>query len=235
MTEVVSAHPEEEHKSHRTGWLRAAVLGANDGIVSTASLMLGVSTASASKTTVLTAGIAGLTAGALSMAIGEYVSVSSQKDSEKADIAIEKRSLIANPKAELEELAQIYVARGLKYKLALEVANELHKNDALQAHTRDELGIDQDELSKPFQAAITSAFSFGIGAIIPVLATIFTVKSQNAWSIVIAAMIALAISGAIGAYLGGGHKLRAAARVFVGGGIAMAITALIGHIIGSNI
>lgn len=235
MVQIDSPHPGEVHKSQRTGWLRASVLGANDGIVSTASLMLGVSTASASKTAVLTAGIAGLAAGALSMAMGEYVSVSSQRDSERADIAIEKRSLAANPKEELEELTQIYQSRGLAHDLARQVAEQLHKHDAVGAHARDELGIDQGELPNPVQAAFASAISFSVGAIIPIIVTILTTASKNAWSIVIAALIALAISGAIGAYLGGGRKLRAATRVFIGGGIAMAITALIGHIIGSHV
>lgn len=221
------------HKSHRSNWLRAAVLGVNDGIVSTASLMLGVSAASTSKSAVLTAGIAGLAAGALSMAVGEYVSVSSQKDSEKADLDIERRSLHANPKEELSELAHIYIKRGLEPKLAAEVAEQLHEHDALGAHARDELGIDHDDLANPIQASIASAVAFSVGAIIPILATILTPASIHVASIVVSSLIALAISGAIGAYIGGGHRVRAAARVFVGGGLAMAITAGIGHLIGS--
>lgn len=232
---TILPHAEELHKSHRSNWLRAAVLGVNDGIVSTASLMLGVSTASTSKTAVLTAGIAGLAAGALSMAVGEYVSVSSQKDSEKADIDIETRSLAANPDMELAELAQIYERRGLDKKLAVQVAEQLHVHDAVGAHVRDELGIDHEALANPMQASLASAFSFSVGAIVPILATIFTSPSMHAWSIVIFSLIALAISGAIGAYIGGGHKVRAAARVFVGGGVAMAITAGIGQIIGSTL
>jgi len=235
MQQITTPHPGEAHKSQRTNWLRASVLGVNDGIVSTASLMLGVSTASSNKTDVLTAGIAGLAAGALSMAIGEYVSVSSQRDSERADIAIEERSLVENPKEELEELRQIYEKRGLDSELALQVAQQLHEHDAVAAHARDELGIDQASLPNPVQAALASALSFTLGAIIPIIATVFTTRSKNAWSIVTLSLIALAISGAIGAYIGGGHKLRAAARVFVGGGIAMAITALIGHIIGTHL
>src|SRR5690348_17082259 len=143
MSAIQSPH-QEQHKSHRSNWLRAAVLGVNDGVVSTASLMLGVSAAQASHSTILTAGIAGLAAGALSMAVGEYVSVSSQKDSERADIDIERRSLSANPKEELEELTHIYVHRGLDEKLAKEVAQQLHAHDAEAAHLRDELGIDKD-------------------------------------------------------------------------------------------
>jgi VIT1/CCC1 family predicted Fe2+/Mn2+ transporter len=235
MQQTNSPHPGELHKSQRAGWLRAAVLGVNDGIVSTASLMLGVSTASTSRTAVLTAGVAGLAAGALSMAVGEYVSVSSQRDSERADIAIEKRSLAANPKEELDELTHIYEERGLELALARQVAEQLHKHDAVAAHARDELGIDQAALPNPIQAASASAISFAIGAVIPILATILTRTSKNALSIVIASLVALAISGAVGAYLGGGHKLRAAIRVFIGGGLAMAITALIGHIVGSHL
>jgi VIT1/CCC1 family predicted Fe2+/Mn2+ transporter len=233
--QIDSPHPNEIHRSHRAGWLRAAVLGVNDGIVSTASLMLGVSTASTSHSAVLTAGIAGLAAGALSMAVGEYVSVSSQRDSERADIAIERRSLVANPKAELAELTAIYVHRGLNIELAAQVAQQLHDHDAVAAHARDELGIDHEALANPIQAAVTSAAAFSMGALVPILATLLMTGNKNIWGIVIASLAALAISGAVGAYVGGGHRLRAAARVFVGGGIAMAVTALIGHIIGSNV
>jgi VIT1/CCC1 family predicted Fe2+/Mn2+ transporter len=231
----ISPHPNEIHKSQRTGWLRAAVLGVNDGIVSTASLMLGVSSASTGKTAALTAGIAGLAAGALSMAVGEYVSVSSQRDSERADIAIEKRSLAANPKAELSELAHIYEDRGLDSALARQVAEQLHANDAVAAHARDELGIDHDDLPRPGQAATTSAIAFSLGSAVPILATALTTASDNKMSIVVASLLALAVSGAIGAYLGGGRKRWAAIRVLVGGSLAMAITALIGHLIGSHV
>ncbi len=235
MQQTIAPHPEELHKSHRAGWLRAVVLGVNDGIVSTSSLMLGVSTALTNKSAVLTAGIAGLAAGALSMAVGEYVSVSSQRDSERADIAIELRSLAANPKEELQELALIYEKRGLEPTLARQVAQQLHDHDAIGAHARDELGIDHEALANPMQAALASAAAFSIGAIVPILAIISATGVKSGWSIVGASLVALAVSGAIGAYIGGGHKLRAAARVFVGGGMSMAITALIGHIIGSNL
>jgi len=235
MSQPVTPHPEEAHKSQRSGWLRAAVLGVNDGIVSTSSLMLGVSAASASKSAVLTAGIAGLVAGALSMAMGEYVSVSSQRDSERADIDIEVRSLAANPHEELAELALIYEKRGLTPELAREVAQQLHDHDAVAAHARDELGIDYEALANPSQAALASAVAFSVGAIIPIIATISVAKAEVNITVVVASLIALAISGAIGAYIGGGHKIRAAVRVFVGGGAAMAITALIGHIIGSSL
>jgi VIT1/CCC1 family predicted Fe2+/Mn2+ transporter len=237
---TLTPHPEEVHKSQRAGWLRAVVLGVNDGIVSTSSLMLGVSAASTSTAAVLTAGIAGLAAGACSMAMGEYVSVSSQRDSERADIAIEERSLAANPQAELEELAQIYERRGLAPSLALQVARQLHDHDAVAAHARDELGIDHEALANPLQAACASAFAFSIGAIIPILAVVVTkgmtdTTSMIRWSIVIVSLIALAFSGAVGAYLGGGHRLRAAARVLAGGGAAMAVTAVIGHFIGTHV
>lgn len=210
-------------------------MGVNDGVVSTSSLMLGVLAASASKSAILTAGVAGLVAGALSMAVGEYVSVSSQKDSEKSDLAMEKQSLIDNPDEELAELASIYENRGLDRKLALEVATKLHQHDALDAHARDELGIDHEDLANPLQASLASAAAFSIGAIVPVLAAVFSSGTVGTYAIVISSLLVLGISGAIGAIIGGGHKLRAAARVFFGGAAAMAITALIGRIIGTNL
>lgn len=232
---MIDPHPEEIHRSHRAPWLRAAVLGVNDGIVSTASIMLGILAAKASDATILTAGISALVAGALSMAVGEYVSVSSQKDSEEEDIAIEQRSLEKNNDAELNELAAIYENRGLRPKLALEVAKQLHDHDALAAHARDELGIDHENLSNPLQAAIASAAAFSIGALIPVLAAVIAPSSTSAWAIVVTSLAMLGVSGAIGAIIGGGHKIRAALRVFVGGGLAMAITAFIGHIAGTQL
>ncbi len=235
MPEYPSAHPEAPHKSHRSNWLRAAVLGVDDGLVSVSSLMIGVSTAHASGTTIMTVGIAGLVAGALSMAAGEYVSVSSQRDSERADIRDETRSIADNPKEELAELAAIYEQRGLEPKLAMNVAQQLHAHDAVSAHLRDEIGIDSGALANPIQAAATSAIAFSIGAAIPILAALSASGSASTWAIVIASLLALAISGAIGAFLGGGNRLWAAARVFVGGGIAMAVTALIGHLIGKSV
>ena len=223
------------HRSHRAAWLRAAVLGVNDGIVSTSSLMLGVLAASQSDTAILTAGIAGLVAGALSMAAGEYVSVSSQLDSERADIAIEVDSIHKNPEKELEELAWIYEKRGLDKKLAREVAEQLHKKDALGAHVRDELGFDHETLARPVQAAVTSAIAFSIGASVPIIAAVVSPNQTGGWAITVSSLIALAISGAIGAYIGGGRRLRAALRVLVGGGLAMAITYAIGHLIGTSI
>lgn len=222
----------EDHKSHRSPWLRAAVLGANDGIISTTSIMLGVAASSASRSFVLTAGIASLVAGAMSMAVGEYVSVSSQKDSEKSDLKIEARELKLFEAEERKELEEIYISRGLSAKLAKEVVNELHAYDALGAHARDELGIDQDELSKPFQAAFTSAIAFALGASLPIIATIIFVGPHSSWFIVGGALLTLPVLGAIGALVGGGSKFKAAARVFVGGAAAMAITAAIGKLVG---
>lgn len=234
MTQT-SAHPEELHKSHRGNWLRASVLGVDDGIVSVSSLMLGVSTAHATSAIILTAGIAGLVAGALSMATGEYVSVSSQRDAEKADILIETRSIAENPDEELAELAAIYEQRGLDPKLAKTVAVKLHEHDAVAAHLRDEIGIDGESLANPIQAALASAIAFSIGAIVPIIASLVINGNLKVWAIVIASLVALGISGAIGAFLGGGNRLWAASRVFIGGGVAMAITALIGHFIGRSV
>jgi VIT1/CCC1 family predicted Fe2+/Mn2+ transporter len=224
----------EKHKSHRAAWLRAAILGMNDGIVSNASLMLGVLAASHNDAAILTAGIAGLVAGALSMAAGEYVSVSSQRDSEKADIAIEKRSIAAHPKKELAELAWIYEQRGLEPSLAKQVAVQLHEHDAVGAHARDELNIDHEDLANPTQAAVASAIAFSLGSSIPILAALIAPTSGG---IIIAAfsLAGLAVSGAVGAYIGGGHRAIASLRVFVGGGIAMAMTYFIGHLIGGGI
>lgn len=234
MDHFVSPHA-EKHRSHRAAWLRAAVLGVNDGVVSTASLMLGVLAASQSDSAILTAGIAGLAAGALSMAAGEYVSVSSQRDSEKADIEIEKKSLAENPDEELAELAWIYQKRGLDKQLAQKVARQLHEHDAVAAHARDELGIDHNTLARPVQAALASAISFSFGAIIPILAALFSSSSAGAWAITGSSLIGLAVSGAVGAFIGGGHRLKASLRVLVGGGLAMAITYYIGYLIGGNI
>lgn len=222
----------EKHRSHRAGWLRAAVLGVDDGIVSTSSLMLGVLAASHNSSAILTAGVAGLAAGALSMAAGEYVSVSSQRDSERADIAIEKKSLHENPEKELAELAWIYEQRGLDKQLAAQVAQQLHDHDAVAAHARDELGIDHEALARPGQAAITSAVAFSLGAAIPIIATLLSTVSAGGWAITLSSLIALAISGAIGAFIGGGHRVMAALRVLLGGGAAMAVTYIIGRLIG---
>lgn len=222
----------EVHKSHRGAWLRASVLGVDDGIVSTSSLMLGVLAASDSSRAILTAGFAGLVAGALSMAAGEFVSVSSQRDAEKADIEIERRSLAANPDEELAELTWIYERRGLEPHLARQVAQQLHDHDAVGAHARDELGIDHEELSKPGQAASASAIAFALGAVVPIIAAVLFAGGSTVWAITISSLLALLLSGAAGAFLGGGHRALAAGRVFVGGGAAMAVTYAIGHLIG---
>lgn len=229
-----SPHP-EKHRSHRAQWLRAAVLGVNDGIVSNSSLMLGVLAASHSSSAILTAGIAGLAAGALSMAAGEYVSVSSQGDSEKADIAIETKSIRENPDEELDELTWIYEQRGLDKALARKVAEQLHNHDPIASHARDELGIEYHAMAKPVQAAVASAIAFTIGSIIPILAALYSSNQQGVLAITITSLVALAISGAVGASIGGGSKIRASLRVLIGGGLAMAVTYSIGLLIGGHV
>jgi VIT1/CCC1 family predicted Fe2+/Mn2+ transporter len=223
----------ETHLSSRSPWLRAAVLGANDGLVSTASLMLGVAASDPPASAVVTAGVAGLVAGALSMAVGEYVSVSAQRDSEQADLRTEQRELEEFPEAELRELREIYVRRGLDRDLAQQVAVQLHEHDALEAHLRDELQLDVDDLANPTQAAVTSAVSFGIGAFIPVLIALLTHGTVRIVTLGVGAMIGLGLIGWIGARLGGGISGRAAVRVLIGGGLAMGVTALIGHFLGT--
>lgn len=236
QTGVQHAHPHPEpHKSQRAGWLRAAVLGADDGLVSTSSLMLGVAAASASRQAILTAGFAGLIAGAMSMAAGEYVSVSSQRDAERADLVIEAKALDNYAEEELEELKNIYIDRGLDPKLALQVAVQLHERDALAAHARDELGFDDKSRARPVQAGLSSAASFALGAIIPILAAILFRGTLSHWAIVVVTLLALAILGVIGAIIGGGNRVRAALRVFVGGGLAMLVTAVLGRLIGSSL
>ena len=225
-------HP-EAHKSHRAGWLRAAVLGADDGLVSTSSLMLGVAAASASRHAIFTAGFAGLIAGAMSMAAGEYVSVSSQRDAERADLVIEAKALKDYADEELEELTNIYIDRGLDPKLAKQVAEQLHARDALAAHARDELGFDDNSMAKPIQAGLSSAVSFAAGAVIPILAAALFQGSASHWAIVIVTLVALAITGVVGAAIGGGNRVRAALRVFIGGGLAMLVTAVLGKLVGS--
>jgi VIT1/CCC1 family predicted Fe2+/Mn2+ transporter len=222
----------EAHKSHRSGWLRAAVLGADDGLVSTSSLMLGVAAASASRTAIFTAGFAGLVAGAMSMAAGEYVSVSSQKDAEEADLKIEAKALHEYADEELQELTNIYIDRGLDAKLAKQVAQQLHAHDALAAHARDELGFDDDRRARPTQAGLSSAASFAVGSIIPIIAAALFQGSASHWAIVVVTLIALALTGVIGAEIGGGNRMKAAARVFIGGGLAMLVTAVLGKLIG---
>jgi vacuolar iron transporter family protein len=221
------------HLGHRSNWLRAAVLGANDGIVSTASLVLGVAAAGGSGAAILTAGVAGLAAGALSMAAGEYVSVSSQRDAEDADLRLEKRELTRDPGGELRELAGIYERRGLSGALALEVAVALTRGDALAAHARDELGLDEGRRARPLQAAWASALAFSTGAVLPLVAISVMPRSARAFACIVVTLAALALLGNIGARLGGAPHLRATVRVIAWGAVAMAVTAGIGALVGT--
>jgi VIT1/CCC1 family predicted Fe2+/Mn2+ transporter len=221
------------HRSHRSNWLRAAVLGANDGILSTASLVLGVAASGATGSVILLAGIAGLAGGALSMAAGEYVSVSSQRDAEQADIRVEETELRRDPAGELRELANIYERRGLPRPLADEVALTLSRRGALEAHTRDELGLDQARLARPFQAAWTSAMSFSAGAALPLLAVAATAQPGRSAVTVVVTLVALALLGGLGAGLGGAPRGRATVRVVVWGIAAMAITSGVGALVGA--
>jgi VIT1/CCC1 family predicted Fe2+/Mn2+ transporter len=222
----------ERHRSGREAWLRAAVLGSDDAIVSTASLMIGVAASSASKVAILVAGVAGLVAGAMSMAVGEYVSVSSQRDVEKADIGLEKKELATEPQAELHELAMIYVKRGLDEKLALQVAQQLSAQDRLGAHMRDELGIDHRSLARPLQAAWISALSFAVFSLVPIIALIIAPATLRIAMVAAFSLVSLAALGALGAHLGGAPLGRAALRVTLGGTLAMTVTAMIGRILG---
>ena len=225
----------ELHRSDRIGWLRAAVLGANDGIVSTASLIVGVSATGASRSAVIVAATAGLVAGAMSMATGEYVSVSSQADTEQADLAREARELADDPGSEHEELARIYETRGVTPHLAAQVAHELMAHDALGAHSRDELGISHTVTARPLQAAGSSASSFTIGALLPLLVAAITPGSARAWVVAASALVFLATLGIIGARVGGAQATKPALRVTVWGAVAMAITASIGKAVGTII
>lgn len=222
----------EVHMVHRIGWLRAAVLGANDGIVSTASLVVGVAAAGSGRTEVLIAGLAGLVAGAMSMAAGEYVSVSSQTDAENADIARETRELNDTPEAELSELTNIYIKRGLDEGLARQVAIQLTKRDALGAHARDELGISETVTAHPLQAALVSAATFAAGAVVPVIVALMAPPTQITIVVAIATLLALALLGALGASAGGAGKIRGSIRVIFWGALAMAATAIVGMIFG---
>lgn len=225
----------ESHLVKRIGWLRAAVLGANDGIVSTASLIVGVAAAAASKNDVLIAGTAGLVAGALSMAAGEYVSVSSQSDTEEADLARERTELAADPQAEHAELVAIYEARGLDPDLASKVATQLAAKDLLGTHARDELGISAMTTARPVQAALTSAATFAAGAALPLLIAVLVPLSQNIFLVSAASLLFLALLGAIGARAGGANVTRATLRVAFWGALAMACTAGIGRLFGTAV
>jgi VIT1/CCC1 family predicted Fe2+/Mn2+ transporter len=225
----------ERHQSGRAGWLRAAVLGADDAIVSTASLMIGVAASSASQGATLIAGGAGMVAGAMSMAVGEYVSVSSQRDAERADIAREARELADQPQAELRELATIYVKRGLDEDLAKVVAEQLSAHDRLGSHMRDELRIEQTSLARPMQAAWISAASFALFALIPIVALLASPRHLRAPAIAAVSLASLAGLGALGGHLGGAPLGRAMLRVTLGGALAMAVTAVIGRLLGISV
>ena len=223
----------EHHFIHRIGWLRAAVLGANDGIVSTASLIVGVAAAAAGREGILIAGVAGLVAGAMSMAAGEYVSVSSQADTERADLATERQALVDAPEVELEELAQIYAGRGVEIGLARKVAAQLMARDSLGAHARDELGISENSGARPVQAALTSAASFSVGAILPLAAAALVPVGDAIPVVSVASLAFLALLGAISARVGGAGMVKAATRVTFWGALAMAATAAIGAAFGT--
>jgi VIT1/CCC1 family predicted Fe2+/Mn2+ transporter len=222
----------ERHRTHRIGWLRAAVLGANDGLVSTASLVLGVAAAGANSKSILIAGVAGLVAGAMSMAAGEYVSVSSQSDTERADLDRERKELATEPEHEHAEMTAIYVARGLDPALAAKVATQLMAHDALGAHARDELGISEMLTARPVQAALASAGTFSIGAVLPLLIVLVAPASALLWAVAGSSLLFLALLGWLAARAGGASVVTAAARVSFWGALAMAITAGVGALFG---
>ncbi len=225
----------EFHKVQHVGWLRAAVLGANDGIISTASLMMGIASAQAVPNTVLLTGIAGLVAGALSMAAGEYVSVRSQADTENADLAKEREELANQPEAELRELTEIYVTRGLDRDLARQVAVQLTAHDALATHARDELGIIEFLQARPLQAALASAGTFAVGAFIPLLVALLVPEQYLIAAISGISLCALALLGGLAAKVGGANQWQGALRVCVWGAIAMGLTGVVGHLFGVNV
>jgi len=223
----------ERHLVSRIGWLRASVLGANDGIVSTASLIIGVAAAAQSPSAILITGIAALVAGAMSMAAGEYVSVSSQADTEKADRMREGQELADDPESELEELTRIYIARGLDRKLAAEVAGQFTAKDPLKAHLRDELGLTTTLEARPVQAALASAASFAVGAAFPLLLVLVLPRAMLAWGVGVGSILFLVLLGVVGARAGGAPVLRATVRVTFWGALAMAITAAVGLLFGA--
>jgi VIT1/CCC1 family predicted Fe2+/Mn2+ transporter len=223
----------EAHRAHRIGWLRAAVLGANDGVVSVASLVVGVAAGGAVQTDVLLTGIAGLVAGAMSMAAGEYVSVQSQADTEKADIEREQRELAEEPERELQELTAIYVNRGLDEPLARRVAEKLTAGDALAAHARDELGITETLRARPIQAALASAASFAVGALLPIVAAFLAPASLVGGVAAVTTLVALTVLGGVAAYAGGASVLNGAVRVTFWGALAMGFTAVVGSLVGA--
>ncbi|MGR8979467.1 MAG: VIT1/CCC1 transporter family protein [Gammaproteobacteria bacterium] len=228
-------HHPEMHRTHRIGWLRAAVLGANDGIVSTASLIVGIAASKAAHHDILVAGAAGLVAGAMSMAAGEYVSVSSQADTEKADLARERKELKDNRPFEQNELAMIYVRRGLDPVLAEQVAMQLMEHDALAAHARDELGISVTQTARPVQAALTSAATFAVGAVLPLLIVLLAGNTDLVLTVSGASLIFLAILGMIAAHTGGSGLIKGAIRVTLWGALAMGLTAAVGLFFGKPV
>ncbi|MFQ4149061.1 VIT family protein [Arthrobacter sp. LAPM80] len=239
----MSAHPEpaahdgEPHRpdlAQRLNWLRAGILGANDGIVSVAAIVVGVAGVTSNSGAILTAGVAALVGGAISMALGEYVSVSSQSDSQKALIEKERRELEEQPEEELAELAAMYRAKGLSPETALNVAEELTAHDALSAHLSIEMNIDQDDVVSAWHAALASAIAFTLGAILPLLAILLPPESWRVPVTFVAVIVALGLTGWIGAYIGGGNRVRAATRVMVGGAVALAATFIIGNVLGAS-
>jgi VIT1/CCC1 family predicted Fe2+/Mn2+ transporter len=232
VTRKVSQHG-EHHRTHRIGWLRASVLGANDGVVSTASLVMGIAAGGRPREEILLAGVASLVAGAMSMAAGEYVSVQSQADSEEADLALERRELKVHPARELAELTQIYVERGLDIRLAREVAQKLTAHDALAVHARDEIGITDEMRARPIQAALASAASFAAGAALPVATVALSPVGSVPHFVAATTVVTLGGLGAIAAWAGGASPLRGAIRVLLWGVAAMALTALAGHYFGA--
>ena len=227
-------HP-ERHFTERVGWLRAAVLGANDGIVSTAALVVGVAAAGSDRRGLLVAGLAGLVAGAMSMAAGEYVSVSSQADTERADLARERGELASDPAAELQELQGIYVARGLDADLARRVAEQLSAHDALAAHARDELGISEALSARPVQAALASAATFAVGAALPLVVAAVAPRASVVPVVSVSALASLAALGAVAASAGGAGRVRAAVRVVFWSALALGVTALVGRLFGTTV
>jgi vacuolar iron transporter family protein len=231
----VRSHHLETHRAHRIGWLRASVLGANDGVVSVASLVVGVAASGAAQQTILLTGIAGLVAGAMSMAAGEYVSVQSQADTEDADLHRERAELAADPAHELDELAAIYQGRGLDESLAYQVAEKLMQVDPIAAHARDELGITDTLRAKPLQAALASAGAFALGAVFPIAAVLLAPAEQVGIAATVTTLIVLCALGAMAAYVGGASMLKGAVRVVFWGALAMGITAGIGRLFGASV
>lgn len=233
---IPTPHPDEPHASglsQRLNWLRAGVLGANDGIVSTAGLVVGVAAATTALSPILTAGVAGAVAGAVSMALGEYVSVSSQRDTEKALLAKEAAELRDFPEQELEELAALYVAKGVSPETAATLARELTNHDAFAAHVDVELGIDPNELTNPWVAALSSAVAFTVGSVLPLLAIVLPPPGARIPVTFVAVLLALAVTGALSAALGGAPKMRAVGRLVVGGALAMGVTYAVGQLVGA--